>query len=92
MLDYRSVDHRQFQQVLKNSYPDVQRSKDGQVFWKGTDFKTYPLKIHDVKKNLPLEKNNGTPKSSILIGFSIVNHPFWEFSPYFGENPTSFFF
>ena len=22
-------------------------------------------------------KNNGTPKSSILIGFSIINHPFW---------------
>ena len=21
--------------------------------------------------------NGGTPKSSILIGFSIVNHPFW---------------
>ena len=22
-------------------------------------------------------KNGGTPKSSILIGFSIINHPFW---------------
>ena len=22
-------------------------------------------------------KKNGTPKSSILIGFSIINHPFW---------------
>ncbi len=22
-------------------------------------------------------KNRGTPKSSILIGFSIINHPFW---------------
>ena len=22
--------------------------------------------------------NGGTPKSSILIGFSIINHPFWE--------------
>ena len=22
-------------------------------------------------------KNNGTPESSILIGFSIINHPFW---------------
>ena len=21
--------------------------------------------------------NGGTPKSSILIGFSIINHPFW---------------
>ena len=24
-----------------------------------------------------ISKNNGTPKSSILIGFSIRNHPFW---------------
>ena len=25
-----------------------------------------------------VSKNNGTPKSSILIGFSIINHPFWD--------------
>ncbi len=24
-----------------------------------------------------VSKNNCTPKSSILIGFSIINHPFW---------------
>ena len=24
-----------------------------------------------------VSKNNGTPKSSILVGFSIINHPFW---------------
>ena len=29
-------------------------------------------------------KNNGTPKSSILIGFSIINHPFWG-TPIFGN-------
>ena len=27
------------------------------------------------------------PKSSILIGFSIINHPFWGFSPYFWKHP-----
>ena len=26
---------------------------------------------------LDVSKNRGTPKSSILIGFSIINHPFW---------------
>ena len=32
-----------------------------------------------------LSKNNGkTPKSSILIGFSIINHPFWG-TPIFGN-------
>ena len=24
-----------------------------------------------------VSENNGTPKSSIFIGFSIINHPFW---------------
>ena len=27
-------------------------------------------------KQMGVSKNYGTPKSSILIGFSIVNHPF----------------
>ncbi len=31
-----------------------------------------------------VSKNNGTPKSSILIGFSIINHPFWG-TPIFGN-------
>ena len=31
-----------------------------------------------------VSKNNGTPKSSILIGFSIINHPFWS-TPIFGN-------
>ena len=31
-----------------------------------------------------VSKNNGTPKSSILIGCSIINHPFWG-TPMFGN-------
>ena len=31
-----------------------------------------------------VSKNGGTPKSSILIGFSIINHPFWG-TPIFGN-------
>ena len=33
-----------------------------------------------------VSKNRGTPKSSILIGFSIINHPFWGY-PYFWKHP-----
>ena len=35
---------------------------------------------------LGVSKNSGTPKSSILIGFSIIiiNHPFWGI-PIFGN-------
>ena len=32
---------------------------------------------HPRMKYRDVSKNRGTPKSSILIGFSIINHPFW---------------
>ena len=35
--------------------------------------------------HMGVSKNSGTPKSSILIGFSIINHPFW--GPYFWKHP-----
>ena len=37
------------------------------------------------KKHMGVSKNNGTPKSSTLIGFSIINHPFWD-TPILGNN------
>ena len=37
--------------------------------------------------DLEISKNRGTTKSSILIGFSLVNHPFRGFSPYFWKHP-----
>ena len=33
---------------------------------------------------MDVSKNRGTPKSSILIGFSLINHPFWG-TPIFGN-------
>ena len=36
------------------------------------------------RDDLGVSKNNGTPKSSILIGFSIINNPFWG-TPIFGN-------
>ena len=33
---------------------------------------------------MSVSENRGTPKSSILIGFSIINHPFWG-TPIFGN-------
>ena len=38
------------------------------------------------KVYMDVSKKNGTPKSSILIGFSIINHPFsGGFPPIFGN-------
>ena len=38
-----------------------------------------PVGIHalSVYSYMGVSENNGTSKSSILIGFSIINHPFW---------------
>ena len=36
-----------------------------------------------------VSKNSGTPKSSMLIGFSIISHPFWD-TPIL-ETPNIFF-
>ena len=38
-----------------------------------------------------VSKHRGTPKSSILIGFSIINHPFWG-TPIFGNTHIEVFF
>ena len=35
------------------------------------------LTARKIKHEMGVSKNSGTPKSSILIGFSIINHPFW---------------
>ena len=40
--------------------------------------------------HLGVSENNGTPKSSILIGFSITNHPFWGTVPIFGTTHFEF--
>ena len=36
---------------------------------------------------MDVSENSGAPKSSILIRFSIISHPFWGFSPYFWKHP-----
>ena len=36
------------------------------------------------QRHMGVSKNHGTPKSLILIGFSIINHPFWG-TPIFGN-------
>ena len=36
------------------------------------------------RNEMGVSRNNGTPKSSILIGFSIISHTFWG-TPIFGN-------
>ena len=43
-----------------------------------------PSNIDLLQQDMGVSKNNGTPKPSILIGVSIINHPFWG-TPIFGN-------
>ena len=43
---------------------------NGVVFYNG-------CRLNEGDNNIGVSKNNGTPKSSIFIGFSLINHPFW---------------
>ena len=47
--------------------------------------KKTPQKAIHHKLYMGVSKNDGTPKSPILIGFSIINHPFWGPTPIFGN-------
>ena len=54
-----------------------------------TDFATlgvaeYNMHTHLYMCYMDVSENSVTPKSSILIGFSIINHPFWG-TPIFGN-------
>ena len=40
----------------------------------------------NLNKYMGVSKNSATPKSSILIGSSIINHPFWG-TPNFWKHP-----
>ena len=42
--------------------------------------------MKDSYNSMGVSKNYGTPKSSLLRGFSIINHPFWG-TPIFGNTP-----
>ena len=38
---------------------------------------SYPCNENTIALYMDISENSGTPKSSILIGFSIINNPFW---------------
>ena len=47
----------------------------GPAFWKGFSPRNFQGNLG--WWNMGVSKNRDTPKSSILIGCSIINHPFW---------------
>ena len=44
----------------------------------------WTTRYNNTSGDMSVSKNNGTTKSSIFIGFSFINHPFWG-TPIFGN-------
>jgi len=55
-----------------------------EVFLSKGEYDIYSINTHLHKVYIDVSENSGTPKSSILIGLSIINHPFWG-TPIFGN-------
>ena len=68
------------------SFEEYPRSR--QRWWwstAGGSFSGGAAAFVDVKKQeMGVSKNRGTPKSSILLGFSLIHNPFWG-TPIFGN-------
>ena len=47
-------------------------------------------RLPTTKLDMGVSETSGTPKSSILIGYSIINHPFWG-TPIFGNTHINFY-
>ena len=67
-------EHHTLQDIQVSYWPKLQRCGCSRLFQKGVMLVKY----------MDVSENSGTPKSSILIGFSIINHPFWG-TPLFGN-------
>ena len=57
--------------------PEVFYQWEEHVSWKNRS------KMITLYVKMGVSKNRGTPKSSILMGFSIINHPVWGTVPLF---------
>ena len=76
-----SWDHWKPDMILAGWQPEIPRKNTSSV-QVGQFF--FPQLFCTKVFYLDVSKNNGTPKSSILIRFSIINHPFWG-TPIFGN-------
>ena len=66
--------------LLNQSWEEL----DQKSFEKTTSSRVSQLDTSRWYVDVDVSENSGTPKSSILIRFSIINHPFWG-TPIFGN-------
>ena len=80
------VKHPRLQQLrqVENLPPPPQELIFQETKWLGKHVCFFFVASIFVGYHMGVSENSGTPKSSILIGFSIINHPFWG-TPIFGN-------
>ena len=89
LTDFTKINHHPKPQHLRDVFVElVLRIEKSQVQGKGPDKASSGTRSdqleyqHVLKQEVHLQmyvsENSGTPKSSIFIGFSIINHPFWK--------------
>ena len=74
-------------EVYPNDHPNLKLNEVTRKFQWQEDQETLRFGMSSWvcdRNYMDVSKNMGTPKSSILIGFSIINHPFWG-TPIFGN-------
>ena len=70
--------------LVGKSLTNLKKSQQGRFSVKKVTEKSNPTNVWFDQTQA---KSSGTPKSSILIGFSIANHAFWD-TPIFWKHPT----
>ena len=73
--------------ILIERQKQNKKEMDGYLTWQRKNIQyVHALWLEKDEVYLDVSENRGTPKSSILIGFSIINHPFWGYH-YFWKHP-----
>ena len=89
LMVQKSCDH--YHQLRKRSFIPLLTGifHTSQVVFLGVSETINSMTKHqrlDLALHMGVSENSGTPKSSTLIGFSIINHPFWG-TPIFLKHP-----
>jgi len=75
---YGSGSNCKHEAFVAQTYFKLQQFNRHSLHLKNTYFKKYT-------EYMGVSENRGTPKSSMLIGISIINHPFWGIPTFFGN-------
>ena len=84
------ISHKEWSMTISRRFSKLKRQEITSPFNSDQSSGKFAVESGDCiyyPPNMGVSLNCGTPKSSILIGFSIINHPFWG-TPIFGNTQS----